>query len=79
MVRDRLLTAVLLGGTGFIASHVLDCLLDHGFQVVVTVRSQEKGQRIIKSIDQKLSTRVSFVVVDDIAKEGAFDEVRSPA
>ncbi|AEO67349.1 uncharacterized protein THITE_2144733 [Thermothielavioides terrestris NRRL 8126] len=28
---------LLTGGTGFIASHVLDCLLDHGFDVVVTV------------------------------------------
>ncbi|KAL2173088.1 uncharacterized protein P884DRAFT_288300 [Thermothelomyces heterothallicus CBS 202.75] len=66
---------LLTGGTGFIASHVLDCLLDHGFDVVVTVRSREKGQRIIKSIDEKQRKRVSYVVVEDIAKKGAFDEV----
>ncbi|KAK4156111.1 putative NADPH-dependent methylglyoxal reductase [Chaetomidium leptoderma] len=66
---------LLTGGTGFVASHVLDCLLDHGFEVVVTVRSQEKGQRITKSVDETLGKQVSFVVVEDIAKEGAFDEV----
>ncbi|KAH6857138.1 hypothetical protein B0I37DRAFT_426955 [Chaetomium sp. MPI-CAGE-AT-0009] len=65
---------LLTGGTGFIASHVLDCLLDHGFDVVVTVRSHEKGQRIINSIDQALRQHVSFVIVDDFVKEGAFDE-----
>ncbi|KAK4246196.1 hypothetical protein C7999DRAFT_42341 [Corynascus novoguineensis] len=63
------------GGTGFIASHVLDCLLDHGFNIVVTVRSQEKGQRIIDSIDKAQRQQVAFVVVEDIAEEGAFDEV----
>ncbi|KAK4121483.1 NAD(P)-binding protein [Parathielavia appendiculata] len=62
------------GGTGFIASHVLDCLLDFDFDVVVTVRSQEKGQRILESIDETLRKRTTFVVVDDVAKEGAFDE-----
>ncbi|KAG7288364.1 hypothetical protein NEMBOFW57_007895 [Staphylotrichum longicolle] len=70
---------LLTGGTGFIASHVLDCLLDHGFDVVVTVRSEEKGQRLVKSIDEALGKQVSFVVVEDIAKEGAFDNVLQSA
>ncbi|KAL2128315.1 hypothetical protein VTI74DRAFT_9356 [Chaetomium olivicolor] len=65
---------LLTGGTGFIASHVLDCLLDHGFEVVVTVRSHEKGQRIVKSIDEARGKQASYVVVEDIAKDGAFDE-----
>ncbi|KAL2163889.1 hypothetical protein VTH06DRAFT_3101 [Thermothelomyces fergusii] len=67
--------ALLTGGTGFIASHVLDCLLDHSFDVVVTVRSHEKGQRILGSVDEERRKRVSYVVVEDIAKKGAFDEV----
>ncbi|KAK4129971.1 NAD(P)-binding protein [Trichocladium antarcticum] len=66
---------LLTGGTGFIASHVLDCLLDHGFEVVVTARSDEKGHRIVKSIDESLRKRVSFVVVENIAKAGVFDNV----
>ncbi|KAK3290420.1 uncharacterized protein B0H64DRAFT_57946 [Chaetomium fimeti] len=65
---------LLTGGTGFIASHVLDCLLDHGFDVVVTVRSHEKGQRIVNSIDEALRQHVSFAIVGDFVKEGAFDE-----
>ncbi|KAK0621973.1 hypothetical protein B0T17DRAFT_493449 [Bombardia bombarda] len=66
---------LLTGGSGFIASHVLDCLLDHGFEVVVTARSREKGERIVKSIDSALGKRISYVVVENIAKDGAFDKV----
>ncbi|KAH6612815.1 hypothetical protein B0J18DRAFT_441124 [Chaetomium sp. MPI-SDFR-AT-0129] len=65
---------LLTGGTGFIASHVLDILLEEGFDVVVTVRSQEKGQRVVKSVDETVGKKVSFVVVEDIAQDGAFDE-----
>ncbi|KAK3389141.1 hypothetical protein B0H63DRAFT_463060 [Podospora didyma] len=65
---------LLTGGTGFIASHVLDCLLDHGFDVVVTARSEEKGRRIVKSLDASLGKKVSYVVVENIARDGAFDE-----
>lgn len=65
---------LLTGGTGFIASHVLDCLLGHGFIVVVTARSEAKGQRIIEGVDPSLREHVSFVIVDDIAQDGAFDQ-----
>jgi nucleoside-diphosphate-sugar epimerase len=40
--------------------------------VVVTVRSEEKGRSLLKTVDE---SRTSFVVVEDIAKDGAFDEV----
>ncbi|KAI0975938.1 hypothetical protein F4678DRAFT_469708 [Xylaria arbuscula] len=60
------------GGSGFIASHVLDTLLDAGFQVVVTARSEEKGRTIVESVKP---CELSFAVVEDIAKEGAFDHV----
>jgi hypothetical protein len=46
--------------------------------VVVTVRSEEKGRRIIQSIDGTLGKHVSYAVVEDIAREGAFDEVSLP-
>ncbi|KAK0747099.1 hypothetical protein B0T18DRAFT_438805 [Schizothecium vesticola] len=65
---------LLTGGTGFIASHVLDVLLDHGYTVVVTARSEEKGKRIIDAIPPDLRDRVSYVVVADIAQPGAFDQ-----
>ena len=46
--------------------------------MVVTARSEEKGHRIVKSINNTDGKKqVSFVVVGNIADEGAFDEVRS--
>ncbi|KAI0476362.1 ketoreductase [Xylariaceae sp. FL0804] len=60
----------LTGGSGFIASHVLDALLDAGFHVVTTARSDEKGQRIAESVKPN---EVSYVVVEDVAADGAFD------
>lgn len=42
------------------------------FQVVVTTRSKEKGETIVESVKPYL---LSYVVVEDIAKEGAFDHV----
>ncbi|KAI0190850.1 ketoreductase [Astrocystis sublimbata] len=64
---------LLTGGSGFIASHVLNALLNDGrFEVVVTARSQEKGKRIQESVKPH---HISYVVVEDIAKEGAFDNV----
>ncbi|KAI3400410.1 hypothetical protein diail_3427 [Diaporthe ilicicola] len=66
---------LLTGGSGFIASHVLDALLEHGFSVVVTARSPEKGQAIVGSIEESLRPDVSFAVVEDVAQDGAFDHV----
>ncbi|KAL1869155.1 methylglyoxal reductase (NADPH-dependent) gre2 [Diaporthe australafricana] len=66
---------LLTGGSGFIASHVLDALLAQGFSVVVTARSPEKGQAIVDSIDESLRPDVSFAVVEDVAQDGAFDPV----
>ncbi|TPX12421.1 uncharacterized protein E0L32_006833 [Thyridium curvatum] len=65
---------LLTGGSGFIASHVLDTLLDHGFKVVVTVRSEEKGRKLLESLEGPLKQAVSFAVVPDIAVEHAFDQ-----
>ncbi|KAB5527978.1 hypothetical protein GE09DRAFT_410038 [Coniochaeta sp. 2T2.1] len=64
---------LLTGGTGFIASHILDQLLAHGYTVVATVRSKEKGPSLRSSLPESC-TNFDFVVVEDITKEGAFDE-----
>ncbi|KAI1327055.1 ketoreductase [Xylariaceae sp. FL0255] len=63
---------LLTGGSGFIASHVLDALLDAGFDVVVTARSKAKGEAIAESVKPH---RLSFAVVEDMVKEHAFDAV----
>ncbi|KAI0538400.1 hypothetical protein GGR58DRAFT_513091 [Xylaria digitata] len=69
---QRIERVLLTGGSGFIASHVLDALLDAGFEVVVTARSEEKGKIIVESVKPH---RLAYAVVEDIAKEGAFDPV----
>jgi nucleoside-diphosphate-sugar epimerase len=45
------------------------------FNVVTTVRSQTKGDWILKAHPGLSQEKLSYAVVEDIAKEGAFDEV----
>lgn len=69
------MTRVLLtGGSGFIAAHVLDILLQHGHSVVTTVRSQEKANKIKEAHPDAGKDKLDFSIVEDIAKEGAFDK-----
>lgn len=69
------MTRVLLtGGSGFIAAHVLDYLLENGHSVVTTVRSQEKADKIKEAHPKHNNSQLSFALVEDIAKEGAFDK-----
>ncbi|KXT05567.1 hypothetical protein AC578_3720 [Pseudocercospora eumusae] len=65
---------LLTGGSGFIAAHVLDYLLEHGHSVVTTVRSQEKADRIAKAHPKYQKDKLDFALVEDIAQEGAFDK-----
>ncbi|KAI1765705.1 ketoreductase [Hypoxylon sp. FL1150] len=64
---------LVTGGSGFIASHVIDVLLDAGFEVVTTARSDEKGTRIVESVEPTHRQKLSYVVIDDIGKDGAID------
>ncbi|ERF69361.1 hypothetical protein EPUS_08834 [Endocarpon pusillum Z07020] len=66
---------LLTGGSGFIAAHILDQLLEHGHDVVTTVRSEEKGRKILENHKGVPQRKLSYVIVKDIAEEGAFDEV----
>lgn len=65
---------LLTGGSGFIAAHIVDYLLQRGHDVVFTVRSDEKGQKILKNHPNASSSQLSYVIVKDIAQEDAFDE-----
>ncbi|KAJ9193157.1 hypothetical protein DTO021D3_3813 [Paecilomyces variotii] len=65
---------LLTGGSGYIAAHVIQVLLDHGFDTVVTVRSEEKGKRILDNHPNVPKEKLSYVIVEDVAKEGAFDQ-----
>ena len=69
------MTRVLLtGGSGFIAAHVLDTLLERGHSVVTTIRSQEKANKIKEAHPNVGKDQLDFAIVEDIAQEGAFDE-----
>ncbi|RFU33597.1 hypothetical protein B7463_g2762, partial [Scytalidium lignicola] len=62
------------GGSGFIAAHILDILLERGHSVVTTVRSEEKAQKIREAHSSTPKEKLDFRIVEDIAKDGAFDE-----
>ncbi|OTA98244.1 hypothetical protein M426DRAFT_326153 [Hypoxylon sp. CI-4A] len=66
---------LVTGGSGFIASHIIDVLLSNGFEVVTTARSDEKGRNILESASPTQRQNLSYVIVDDVAKDGAFDHV----
>ncbi|KAI0200540.1 putative NAD dependent epimerase/dehydratase [Astrocystis sublimbata] len=63
---------LLTGGSGFIATHILQLLLNHGHEVVTTVRSEEKA-KIIR--DAHPGAKLQVVIVPDISQPNAFDEV----
>ncbi|KAL0941108.1 NAD-dependent epimerase dehydratase [Colletotrichum truncatum] len=70
------MTKILLtGGSGFIAAHILEQLLERGHDVVTTVRSEDKAQKIRNAHKDLDSKRLTVVIVPDIAREDAFDEV----
>ncbi|KAL4887542.1 hypothetical protein BJY04DRAFT_212576 [Aspergillus karnatakaensis] len=62
---------LLTGGSGFVASHILNTLLERGYFVTTTVRSSGKGEKMLSS--HRSTTKLSYVVVKDIAAKGAFD------
>ncbi|KAG5419852.1 GRE2 [Candida metapsilosis] len=64
---------IVSGGTGFIAQHVLQQLLNHNYHVVTTVRSQAKGDHLLKLFNSP--STLSYEIVEDVGKPGAFDQV----
>lgn len=62
-----------VGGTGFVAGHVIDVLLKHGHRVVTTVRSQEKAQSIRKVFQGVSQEALDFFIVPNIAVKNAFN------
>ncbi|KAI3317334.1 NAD(P)-binding protein [Xylariaceae sp. AK1471] len=68
------MTRVLLtGGSGFIAAHILETLLQRGHSVVTTVRSSQKGQHVLDAHPHHSRATLDYAVVEDIARSNAFD------
>lgn len=53
---------------------MLDLLLEEGHSVVTTVRSTEKAKAIADAHPNIPKSKLDFAIVEDIAKEGAFDK-----
>ncbi|KAG8935186.1 methylglyoxal reductase (NADPH-dependent) gre2 [Tulasnella sp. 417] len=64
---------LVTGASGFIAAWVVKTLLEKGYVVVGTVRSDSKG-KYLQNLFKDHGDRFSYVIVEDIAKEGAFDK-----
>lgn len=65
---------LLTGANGYFATYAIKDLLDRGYTVVGTVRSAKKGEELTKLYSQS-GGRFTYVVVPDIVKSGAFDQV----
>jgi len=61
---------LVTGASGYIAAWVVKSILDKGHHVIGTVRSPSKGEYLQKLFGDKFS----YVIVEDIAKPGGFDE-----
>ncbi|KAJ4204154.1 Glycine-rich RNA-binding protein 2, mitochondrial [Fusarium solani] len=70
------MTRVLLtGGNGFIASHILQQLLERGHSVVTTVRSHDKAENIRKSYPQLGRDKLDFTIIRDVTQPDSFAQV----
>ena len=65
-------SVLVTGANGFLAFHVVRTLLDRGYTVVGTVRSESKSNILRRKLG---SDRLDFAVVEDITAPGAFDAV----
>ncbi|KAK4057451.1 hypothetical protein OIO90_001520 [Microbotryomycetes sp. JL221] len=70
-LKDELV--LVSGVTGFVGSQVAIEFLEAGFKVRGTVRSPEKGAAWLKK-HSKYTDQIEWVIVEDIAAPGAFDE-----
>ncbi|OSD07837.1 NAD-P-binding protein [Trametes coccinea BRFM310] len=64
---------LVTGANGYIAVWVVKTLLEHGFSVRGTVRSESKAAHLRKLFNS-YGDKFEVVIVEDITKDGAFDE-----
>ncbi|CAK1355358.1 unnamed protein product [Cercospora beticola] len=71
---------LVTGGGGYLAGHIINQLLRRGHSVVATARTKTKAEKLKKRYAELDHAVFDVVIVEDIAKEGAFDEavVSSP-
>lgn len=64
---------LVTGGSGFIASWLVRELLERGFEVRTTVRSEQKAE-LLRTNFRDYSDRLELSIVEDVVTPGAFDE-----
>lgn len=65
---------LVTGANGYIAMWVVRRLLERGYSVRATVRSEQKGAYLVDYF-KSYGNKLEVVTVEDIEKEGAFDEL----
>ena len=66
---------VVTGVNGYIASHVADQLLHHGYNVRGTVRALSKGEWLKGLFEMKYKDCIfELAQVEDVTRPGAFEE-----
>ncbi|KAG8688192.1 methylglyoxal reductase (NADPH-dependent) gre2 [Ceratobasidium sp. 394] len=67
---------LLTGGNGFIAVHVIVLLLQRGYTVTTTLRSESKATHLRNKFAPAVKeNQLRFAIVEDITVPGAFDDV----
>lgn len=69
-------TIVVTGANGFIAQHCVAALLDQGYKVIGTVRSDEKGE-IVKHTHGN-HTSLATITISDITDTHSLQQILSP-
>ncbi|KAL6249680.1 hypothetical protein RBB50_003535 [Rhinocladiella similis] len=72
------LLILVTGANGFIASHTIHLLLQNGYRVLGTVRSESKAQSVLKThseLTPDFIHNLEVVVVSDITTPGAYDSL----
>ncbi|KAJ3754083.1 D-lactaldehyde dehydrogenase [Lentinula raphanica] len=64
---------LVTGANGYIAAWIVRTLLEKGYRVRGTVRTEDKG-RGLEKIFERFEQMFEFVVVPDITKDNAFDD-----
>ncbi|KAF2669921.1 NAD(P)-binding protein [Microthyrium microscopicum] len=63
----------ITGGSGFVASTIIDDLIKEGYKVTASVRSPQRAKEIIDT-HPSWESSLDFAYVADIVEPGAFDE-----
>ncbi|QRW12684.1 NADPH-dependent methylglyoxal reductase GRE2 protein [Ceratobasidium sp. AG-Ba] len=67
---------LLTGGNGFIAVNIIDVLLQRGYDVTTTVRSENKTTYLRDKFSEAVSSgQLKFAIIEDITLPGAYDKV----